>query len=82
MEKNHPTNCLNCKSENLYGNITRANGLFGPSLLPRLGPFGNNASMHIFVCEDCGHIQFFADKRSRSKLAPKWARAWLPFRTT
>ena len=74
MSKYHPQNCSNCKSENLYSNVVTAGGSGGPFLLPKLGSFGKYASMYVFVCENCGYIQFFADKEACSKLETKWTK--------
>jgi predicted nucleic-acid-binding Zn-ribbon protein len=51
-------NCPNCGGADLYTTAaaTPANGMMGPSLLPKL----SMGKFNVVVCEDCGLARLFA----------------------
>lgn len=76
MNNTYPEGCLNCHSENIYKNHVEASGglLKGVSLLPDLGSTKWTPKLRIIVCSDCGFTQFYADSKSRARVAEKWQR--------
>ena len=62
--------CPHCESTSLYEAKVSARGYLGPDLLPGLGGgIGQSAKFRVVVCSECGATQFFADEKSRSRLA-------------
>jgi len=37
-------------------------------LLPGLGRFLKSAEMDVYLCAECGHLQFFADEQARQRV--------------
>ena len=64
-----PETCPHCNSTSLYEAKAAARGAYGPNLLPGLSGFLRNATFRVVVCSQCGATQFFADEKSRAKLA-------------
>jgi predicted nucleic-acid-binding Zn-ribbon protein len=71
-----PQKCPHCGSTSLYQAQANAKGGYGPDLLPGLGGFWLGAKFRVVLCSECGATQFFADEKSRAKLAQsnKWTR--------
>jgi predicted nucleic-acid-binding Zn-ribbon protein len=71
-----PEMCPHCGSTSLYEvQASAGGGPYGPNLLPGLG-FFHIGWFRVVVCSECGVTQFFADEKSRAKLAQsdKWKR--------
>ena len=66
--------CLACGGGSVFTTRVGANGGHGPVLLRGLGRFLQPAKMDVYVCEDCGHIAFFAgaEERRRLRESSKW----------
>lgn len=69
-----PEKCLNCGGQSLFTTMTASAGPYGPVLLPRLGGWLRGAKFHIVLCEDCGHVSYFADDAARENVrsSSKW----------
>ena len=65
----NPEMCPQCNSPSLYAAETNVRGGHGPDLLPGLGGFFQGVKFLVVVCSECGATQFFADEKSRAKLA-------------
>jgi len=76
MPAKTPEICPHCNSTSLYEAMANARGGYGPDFLPGLGEFFHSATFRVVVCSECGATQFFADEKSRGKLAEssKWKR--------
>jgi predicted nucleic-acid-binding Zn-ribbon protein len=74
MPAKTPEICPHCQSKSLYEANANARGGYGPDLLPGLGEIFHSATFRVVVCSECGATQFFADEKSRAKLAEssKW----------
>lgn len=73
-----PKSCLNCSGSALYTHIVSSGStdIHGPNLLPGLGHFLHRADLLVILCEDCGHVMFFAEEEARIKVST--ARGWKP----
>ena len=70
--------CKQCGEESLYKTEgVFARGGYGPDLLPGLASIWsirNGAKFQVVACSNCGLTQFYADEKTRTKLATseKW----------
>jgi hypothetical protein len=58
-------NCPECRGTNLFAyDDIRAQGVYGPDLLPRTGGVLTPAKMKAVVCKDCGLVRFYASQET------------------
>ncbi len=63
--------CPECRSERVYRykEPIKAEGGYGPDLLPKLGAhLFSSARFLPVVCIDCGYVRFYAAKEALAKL--------------
>ena len=65
--------CTACESKAVYHCTAGANGAYGPALLRGLGRLFRPAKMEVYMCTDCGHMQFFADAEARKAVKERFA---------
>ncbi|MEJ2599385.1 MAG: hypothetical protein P8Z00_13705 [Anaerolineales bacterium] len=72
-------NCPECGGDEIYAQAVSAIGMYGPDLLPKLGPGGldnflKGKKMELYVCGRCGYIRFFVPEALLADVPKKYQR--------
>jgi hypothetical protein len=51
--------CNECDGTNIRMTTVWAGGGYAPDLLPGTHPWWKSGKLEIYICETCGHFQFF-----------------------
>lgn len=64
--------CPHCGSTHMLFKEVRSAGVGGPDLLPGVCAFLQNAKFHIYVCHDCGYVQWFVAPQNLAEVRQKF----------
>ncbi len=70
MKKNRK--CPECGSRKIYTKKVSASGGYGPDLLPGVGGLFKGKKFQLYICSDCGFVQFYLPDEYRQDLDNKF----------